>query len=48
MLNWIQGFVMVAEGIVWILSLGFYRPDWVFQYVLWKHKRELAKDSTHA
>ena len=39
--TWINGFVHLATALATIVSLGFYRPQWDFEYAHWRLKNQL-------
>lgn len=39
----VQGIIMLVEGIVMIITLGFYHPDWYGDFLAWKLK-EMFKE----
>ena len=30
----VEGFIRIAEGVVMVTSLGFYKPEWALRYLI--------------
>lgn len=41
--NFIAAWTDLADGVVGILTLGFYRPGWDYRLMLWHSKKALVK-----
>ena len=40
----ISAFVVLADGLVGVLTLGFYRPYWDYRLMLWHSKKTMEKE----
>ena len=41
--HFVSAWIDLADGVVGILTLGFYRPGWDYRFMLWHSKKVMAK-----
>jgi hypothetical protein len=41
--NFIASWTDLADGVVGIFTLGFYRPAWDFKFMIWHSKKTLER-----
>jgi hypothetical protein len=42
--DWFGGFVMIAQGLVQVTTLGLWHPHWLRDYVMWSIRFSLKEN----